>query len=57
MNITKYTKATLGTLSRTEIETSDLCFKAFHKVRGTTTYFKSKKKDLFSMMNKFFLQN
>ena len=50
MNKTKNTKATLGTLTKTEIERSDLGFKAFKNVRGTTPYFESKKKDLFSMI-------
>ena len=50
INEIKYTKATLGTLTKTGIERSDLGFKAFKNVRGTTPYFESKKKDLFSMI-------
>ena len=50
MNKTKYNKATLGALTKTEMERSDLGFKAFKNVRGTTPYFEAKKKDLFAMI-------
>ena len=35
---------------KTSIEQSDLGFKAFKNVRGTTPYFEAKKKELFSMI-------
>merc|ERR1712030_239401 len=44
MNKTKYNKDTLRALTKTEIERSDLGFKAFKNVRGTTPYFEDKKK-------------
>merc|ERR1711867_211752 len=50
MNKSKYKKATLGALTKTEMERSDLGFKAFKNVRGTTPYFEAKKKDLFAMI-------
>merc|ERR1712041_24545 len=50
MNKTKYNKATLGTLTKTQIERSDLGFKAFKNVRGTTPYFEAKKKELVAMI-------
>merc|ERR1712112_533641 len=37
-------------LTKTEMERSDLGFKAFKNVRGTTPYFEAKKKDLFAMI-------
>merc|ERR1712002_1263663 len=43
-------KATLGALTKTEMERSDLGFKAFKNVRGTTPYFEAKEKDLFAMI-------
>merc|ERR1711905_29943 len=43
-------KATLAGLTKTEMERSDLGFKAFKNVRGTTPYFEAKKKDLFAMI-------
>merc|ERR1711955_170790 len=46
MNKTKYNKDTLRALTKTEIERSDLGFKAFKNVRGTTPYFEAKKKEL-----------
>merc|ERR1712082_189482 len=50
MNKTKYNKATLGALTKTEMERSDLGFKALKNVRGTTPYFEAKKKDLIAMI-------
>merc|ERR1711873_170822 len=50
INKTKYNKATLGALTKTEMERSDLEFKAFKNVRGTTPYFEAKKKDLIAMI-------
>merc|ERR1711925_34549 len=41
---------TLRALTRTEIERSDLGFKAFKNVRGTTPYFEAKKKELVAMI-------
>merc|ERR1712126_748211 len=49
-NKTKYNKDTLRALTKTEIERSDLGFKAFKNVRGTTPYFEAKKKDLIAMI-------
>merc|ERR1712089_81949 len=40
----------LAGLTKTEMERSDLGFKAFKNVRGTTPYFEAKKKDLFAMI-------
>merc|ERR1711873_361286 len=50
MNKTKYNKDTLGALTKTEIKRSDIGFKAFKNVRGTTPYFEAKKKDLIAMI-------
>ena len=50
MNKTKYNKDTLRALTKTEIERSDLGFKAFENVRGTTPYFEAKKKELVAMI-------
>ena len=50
MNKTKYNKDTLRALTKTEIERSDLGFKAFKNVRGTTPYFEAKKKELVAMI-------
>merc|ERR1711873_131785 len=50
MNKTKYNKATLGALTKTDMERSDLGFKAFKNVRVTTPYFEAKKKDLIAMI-------
>merc|ERR1711873_263929 len=50
MNKKKSNKDTLGALTKTEIERSDLGFKALRKVRGTTPYFEAKKKDLIAMI-------
>merc|ERR1712101_67648 len=44
MNKTKYNKDTLRALTKTEIERSDLGFKAFKNVRGTMPYFEAKNK-------------
>merc|ERR1712034_203405 len=41
---------TLRDLTKTEIERSDLGFKAFKNVRGTTPYFEAKKKELVAMI-------
>merc|ERR1712208_279560 len=40
----------LRTLTKTQIERSDLGFKAFKNVRGTTPYFEAKKKELVAMI-------
>ena len=50
MNKSKYNKSSLAGLTKTEMERSDLGFKAFKNVRGTTPYFEAKKKDLFAMI-------
>merc|ERR1712215_340002 len=50
MNKIKYNKSSLAGLTKTEMERSDLGFKAFKNVRGTTPYFEAKKKDLFAMI-------
>ena len=50
MNRTKYTKAILQNMTQTSMEQSDLGFKAFKNVRGTTPYFEAKKKELYSMI-------
>merc|ERR1711873_303196 len=50
MNKTKYNKDTLGAFTKTEIERSDLGFKALKNVRGTTPYFEAKKKELVAMI-------
>merc|ERR1712243_495007 len=43
-------KDTLRDLTKTEIERSDLGFKAFKNVRGTPPYFEAKKKELVAMI-------
>merc|ERR1712030_196307 len=50
LNRTKYNKDTLRALTKTQIERSDLGFKAFKNVRGTTPYFEAKKKELVAMI-------
>ena len=50
MNRTKYNKSSLKDLTKGALERSDLEFKAFKNVRGTTPYFEAKKKELFSMI-------
>ena len=47
---TKYTKDSLRALTKNQIERSDLGFKAFKNVRGTTPYFEAKKKELVAMI-------
>merc|ERR1711962_744771 len=50
MDKTKYTKDSLRALTKNQIERSDLGFKAFKNVRGTTPYFEAKKKELVAMI-------
>ena len=42
-NRSKYNKATIGNMSKVEIERTDSGFKAFKNVRGTTPIFKARK--------------
>ena len=42
-NSSKYNKASIGKMSKSEIERTDVGFKAFKNVRGTTPYFQNMK--------------
>ena len=46
----KYTRDKILSLHKTELERSDLGFKAFKTIRGTTPYFQAEQRELFSMI-------
>merc|ERR1719481_453073 len=50
MNKSKYNKSSLAGFTKTEMERSDLGFKAFKNVRGTPYFYEAKKKDLIAMI-------
>ena len=46
----KYTRDTILSLQKTELERSDLGFKTFKTIRGTTPYFQGNKGEVFAMI-------